>query len=236
MLDIQILVEADESYRSPLITVLTGSDRSWSFINNKPGGNPDQKEIRIGLQIKLALLSLVQDYRRAQEITAGLVDLARRSPELSKFVSDQLDTSLVSSPRTALRMIARSAVQSLNAGNSVPHSATEQRKGVPPVFIVAADESQQREGEKLAEALRESGINAQGVDVVGATEDAKLIAPESLEIRFSEGTNDESVLTGLAEKVKRQARNQSWSASRWITIQEPTRFGFPSPEQSRCRF
>jgi len=203
MLDIQILVEADESYRSPLITVLTGSDRSWSFINNKPGGNPDQKEIRIGLQIKLALLSLVQDYRRAQEITAGLVDLARRSPELSKFVSDQLDTSLVSSPRTALRVIARSAVQSLNAGNSVPHSATEQRKGVPPVFIVAADESQQREGEKLAQALRESGINAQGVDVVGATEDAKLLAPESLEIRFSEGTNDESVLTGLADKVRR---------------------------------
>ena len=203
MLDIQILVEADESYRSPLITVLTGSDRSWSFINNKPGGNPDQKEIRIGLQIKLALLSLVQDYRRAQEITAGLVDLARRSPELSKFVSDQLDTSLVSSPRTALRVIARSAVQSLNAGNPVPRSATEQRKGVPPVFIVAADESQQREGEKLAEALRESGINAQGVDVVGATEDAKLIAPESLEIRFSEGTNDESVLTGLADKVRR---------------------------------
>ena len=203
MLDIQILVEADESYRSPLITVLTGSDRSWSFINNKPGGNPDQKQIRVGLQIKLALLSLVQDYRRAQEITAGLVDLARRSPELSKFVSDQLDTSLVSSPRTALRVIARSAVQSLNAGNSVPHSATEQRKGVPPVFIVAADESQQREGEKLAQALRESGINAQGVDVVGATEDAKLIAPESLEIRFSEGTNDESVLTGLADKVRR---------------------------------
>ena len=203
MLDIQILVEADESYRSPLITVLTGSDRSWSFINNKPGGNPDQKQIRVGLQIKLALLSLVQDYRRAQEITAGLVDLARRSPELSKFVSDQLDTSLVSSPRTALRVIARSAVQSLNAGNPVPHSATEQRKGVPPVFIVVADESQQREGEKLAQALRESGSNAQGVDVVGATEDAKLIAPESLEIRFSEGTNDESVLTGLADKVRR---------------------------------
>jgi hypothetical protein len=130
-----------------------------------------------------------------------LVDLARRSPELSKFVSDQLDTSLVSSPRTALRVIARSAVQSLNAGNSVPHSATEQRKGVPPVFIVAADESQQREGEKLAQALRESGINAQGVDVVGAN--AKLIAPESLEVRFSEGTNDEPVLTGLADKVRR---------------------------------
>jgi hypothetical protein len=156
MLDIQILVEGDESYRTALITALTASDRSWSYINNKPGGNPDQKQIRVGLQIKLALLSLVQDFRRAQEITAGLVDLARRSPELSKFVSDQLDTSLVSSPRTALRVIARSAVQSLNAGNSVPHSATEQRKGVPPVFIVAADESQQREGEKLAQALRES--------------------------------------------------------------------------------
>ena len=97
MLDLQILVEADESYRSPLITVLTGSDRSWSFINNKPGGNPDQKQIRVGLQIKLALLSLVQDYRRAQEIAAGLVDLARPSPELSKFVSDQLNMLFVSS-------------------------------------------------------------------------------------------------------------------------------------------
>jgi len=203
MLDIQTLVEADESYRKALITELTGSDRSWSFINNKSGGNPDPKQIRVGLQIKLALLSLVQDYRRAQDIAAGLVDLARRSPELSKFVSDQLDTSMVSSPRTALRVIVRSAVQSLNGGNSLPRSADEKRKGVPPVFIVAADESQQGEGEKLAQALRESGINAQGVDVIGATDDAKLTAPETLEIRFSEGASDESVLTGLAEKVKR---------------------------------
>ena len=116
MLDIQTLVEADESYRKALITELTGSDRSWSFINNKSGGNPDPKQIRVGLQIKLALLSLVQDYRRAQDIAAGLVDLARRSPELSKFVSDQLDSSMVLSPRTALRVIARSAVQSLNGG------------------------------------------------------------------------------------------------------------------------
>ena len=203
ILNIQTLVEADESYRKALITELTGSDRSWSFINNKPGGIPDQKQIRVGLQIKLALLSLVQDYRRAQDIAAGLVDLARRSAELSKFVSDQLDTSLVSSPRTALRVIARSVVQSLNGGNSLPRSADEKRKGVPPVFIVAADESQQREGEKLAQALRESGINPLGVDVIGAVEDAKLIAPETLEIRFSEGANDKSVLTGLAEKVKR---------------------------------
>jgi hypothetical protein len=56
MLDIQTLVEVDESYRKPLITELVGLDRSWSFINNKPGGNPDQKQIRVGLQVKLALL------------------------------------------------------------------------------------------------------------------------------------------------------------------------------------
>ena len=202
MFDIQTLVEADESYRKALITELTGSDRSWSFINNKPGGNPDQKQIRVGLQIKLALLSLVQDYRRAQDIAGGLVDLARRSPELSKFVSDQLDPAMVSSPRTMLRVIARSAIQSLNDGNSMSRSADEQRKGVPPVFIVAADESQQMEGEKLAQALRGSGISTQGVDVIGAAEDAKLIAPETLEIRFSQNANDKSVLTGLAEKVK----------------------------------
>jgi len=202
MLDIQTLVEADESYRKALITELTGSDRSWSFINNKPGGNPDQKQIRVGLQIKLALLSLVQDYRRAQDIAAGLVDLARRSPELSKFVSDQLDPAMVSSPRTALRVIARSAMQSLSGGNSFPRSADEHGNGVPPVFIVAADESQQMEGEKLAQALRGSGISTQGVDVIGAAEDAKLIAPETLEIRFSQNANDKSVLTGLAEKVK----------------------------------
>ena len=97
MLDIQTFVEADESYRKLLIAELPALDRNWSFINNKPGGNPDQKEIRIGLQTKLALLSLVQDYRRAQEIAAGLVDLARPSPELSKFVSDQLNMLFVSS-------------------------------------------------------------------------------------------------------------------------------------------
>ena len=203
MLDIQALVEADESYRKPLITELTGLDRNWSFINNKPGGNPDQKQIRVGLQIKLALLSLIQDYRRARDIAAGLVDIAKPSPELSKFVSDQLDMLLVSSPRTALRVITRSAIRSLNEGNSLPPLADEQRKGISPVFIVAADESQQMEGEKLAQALRENGINAQGVDVIGTTKDAKLIAPETLEIRFSKSANDESFLNGLAEKVKR---------------------------------
>ena len=58
MLDIQTLVEADESYRKPLIAELSSLDRSWSLINNKPEGNLDQKEIRVGLQIKLALLAL----------------------------------------------------------------------------------------------------------------------------------------------------------------------------------
>jgi hypothetical protein len=66
-------------------------DRNWSFIDNKAGENPDQKQLRVGLQIKLALLSLVQDYRRLQEIAAGLVDLAKPSPKLSQFASDQLE-------------------------------------------------------------------------------------------------------------------------------------------------
>jgi len=187
MLDIQTLVEADESYRKALITQLSSLDRSWSLINNKPSGNPDQKQIRVGLQIKLALLSLVQDYRRAQEIAAGLVDLAKPSSDLSKFVIEELDMLLVSSPRTALRVITRSAIQSLNRGNSMPPLADEQRKGIPPVFIVTADESQQMEGEKLAQALRENGINAQGIDIISTAKDAKLIAPETLEIRFSRG-------------------------------------------------
>ena len=80
-------------------------DRNWSFINNKAGENPaDQKQLHVGLQIKLALLSLVQDYRRLQEIAAGLVELANTSPKLSQFVSDQLDMFVISSQRTPLRM------------------------------------------------------------------------------------------------------------------------------------
>jgi hypothetical protein len=145
----------------------------------------------------------VQDYRREQEIAAGLVDLAKPSPELSKFVIEQLAMLLASSPRTALRVIARSAIQSLNGGNSLPRPTDEQRKGMPLVFIVAADESQEKEGEKLAQGLRENGINAQGVDIISNAKDAQLIAPETLEIRFSKDANDESALTGLAEKVKR---------------------------------
>jgi hypothetical protein len=202
MLDIQTLVEADESYRKPLISELLGLDRSWSFINNKPGGNPDQKQTRIGLQIKLALLSLTPDYQRAQEIAVGLVDLAKSSPELSKFVCDQLDMLLVSSPNTALRVIARSAIRSLDEGNPLPRPADEQRKELAPVFIVAADESQQTQGEKLAQMLKEKGINVQGVDVIPA-KDPKLKAPLNLEIRYSKAANEESFLTGLAATVKK---------------------------------
>ena len=203
MLDIQTLVEADESYRKALITELSSLDRTWSLINNKPGGNPDQKQVRVGLQIKLALLNLVQDYRRGRDIAAGLVDLATPSPELAKFVSDQLESLLVASPRTALRVITRSAIQSLNEGSSFPRSADEKRKGVPPVFIVAADESQRMHGEKLAQKLKENGIDAQGVDIINSAKDAKFIAPEDIEIRFSKGANEESFLSVLVEKVKR---------------------------------
>jgi hypothetical protein len=203
MLDIQTLVEADESYRKPLISELLALDRSWSFINKKLGGNPDQKQIRIGLQIKLALLSLMLDYQRAQGIAAGLVDLAKTSPELSKFVSDQLDMLLVSNPKTALRVIARSTIRSLDEGNSLPRLADEQLKELPPVFIVAADESQQTQGEKLAQLLKEKGINVQGVDVIAAAKDSKLKAPQNLEIRYSKAGSKESFLTGLAETVKK---------------------------------
>jgi hypothetical protein len=85
----------------------------------------------------------------------------------------------------------------------LPRSADGQREGVPSVFLVVADESQQAEGEKLAQELRENGISVQGIDVISTAKYAQLVAPESLEIRFSEGTNDESVLTGLVDEVKR---------------------------------
>ena len=58
-------------------------------------------------------------------------------------------------------------------------------------------------GEKLAQSLKENGIDAQGVDVISSAKDAKLNAPEDLEIRFSKGANEESFLSGLTEKVKR---------------------------------
>jgi hypothetical protein len=131
------------------------------------------------------------------------VDLAKTSPELSKFVSDQLDMLLVSNPKTALRVIARSTIRSLDEENSLPRLADEQLKELSPVFIVAADESQQTQGEKLAQVLKEKGINVQGVDVIAAAKDSKLKAPQNLEIRYSKAGSKESFLTGLAETVKK---------------------------------
>jgi hypothetical protein len=131
------------------------------------------------------------------------VDLAKTSPELSKFVSDQLDMLLVSNPKTALRVIARSTIRSLDEENSLPRLADEQLKELSPVFIVAADESQQTQGEKLAQVLKEKGINLQGVDVMAAAKDSKLKAPQNLEIRYSKAGSKESFLTGLAETVKK---------------------------------
>jgi hypothetical protein len=178
-------------------------DRSWSFINDKAIGGCDPKQVRVGLQMKLALLSLVQDYARLQEIAASLVDLASRSPELSQFVSDQLNMFLISSPKASLRVIARSAIQSLSAGSPLPHRGDERSKRMASVFIVAADDSQQLVSEKLAQALEEKGISVAGVDLRSDATEAKLIPPHNLETRFSKGANEEPFLNGLAETVSK---------------------------------
>ena len=49
-----------------------------------------------------------------------------------------------------------------------------------PLFIVAADDSQQMEGEKLAQGLRENGISLQGVDVLTSAKEAQLTAPKAV--------------------------------------------------------
>jgi hypothetical protein len=41
--------------------------------------------------------------------------------------------------------------------------------------------------------------------LINTAKDAQLMAPEALEIRFSKGANEASVLTGLVDKVKRFA-------------------------------
>ena len=161
------------------------------------------------------------------------MDLAKLSAELSQSVSDQLDMFLISSPRTALRVIAKSAITSLNAGNSLPRTADEGRKAIPSVFIIAADESQQMRGQKLAQALEENRITIHGVDVLSNAKEAKLISPETLEIRFSKDANEEPFLNGLAEAVRNsQANNRSSSAFDPNDLDpETTRFGFPGAEQ-----
>jgi hypothetical protein len=52
---------------------------------------------------------------------------------------------------------------------------TKSERAIPPVFIVAADESQRMHGEKLAQSLKENGIDAQGVDIINSAKDAKLL-------------------------------------------------------------
>ena len=82
--NIQTLVEVDETYRRRSSLNCRPWIENWSFINSKAGGDADQKRLRVALQIKLALLSLVQDYHRLEEIAASIVKLAKRSPELSR--------------------------------------------------------------------------------------------------------------------------------------------------------
>jgi hypothetical protein len=203
MLDIQNLVEADPSYRKALIDELSEMDRSWNIINIQGRSDPDLKQARVGIQVKLALLSLVQDYRLQQEIASSLVELAASSPELAKFVSDQLDMFSVSSPRTALRVLARSAKQALDTGNQLPPPPNEGNKGLPPVLVVAEDEEQQTSAQTLARALEEDGIHVQGVDVISTAREAKLNSPENLEIRFSKGANGQTFLTSMTDVVRR---------------------------------
>ena len=102
-----------------------------------------------------------------------------------------------------MRVTIRSAMRSLEEGNALSPIAREQWINVPTVFIVAGSESQQPQGEKLAQALKEKGINVQGVDVIAAAKDSKLKAPPNLEIRYSKAADQESFLTGLAEMVKK---------------------------------
>ena len=59
------------------------------------------------------------------------------------------------------------------------------------------------QGEKLAQSLKENGIDAQGVDVISSAKDDKSNAPEDLEIRFSKGASEESYLTELTDMVKK---------------------------------
>jgi hypothetical protein len=80
MLNIQTLVEVDETYRRRSSLNCRPWIENWSFINSKAGGDADQKRLRVALQIKLALLSLVQDYRRLEEIAASIVELAPKGP------------------------------------------------------------------------------------------------------------------------------------------------------------
>ena len=203
MLDIQDLVEADPTYRKALIDQLSEMDRSWSIINSDGKLPADLKQVRVGIQIKLALLSLVQDYRLQQQIASSLVELAASSPELTRFVGDQLNMFSVSSPRTALRVVARSAKQAIDSGSQLPPPPNEGQDGLPPILVVAEDESQQTSAQRLARALEEDGIHVQGVDVISTAKEAKLNSPEKLEIRFSKSANGQPFLASMTDAVRK---------------------------------
>ena len=155
------------------------------LISSRTGENTDQKQTRLALQIKLALFTLNQTYDRLPKIGSSLVDLAKNSPDLGTFVRDQLQTVRASSSRTVLRVAAKSARTALERGDPLPPRVDERGQGNASVFIFIADESQRNEGQKLVQALVESGINIQGIDVLGDdSKGGKLRPPEYFEIRF----------------------------------------------------
>ena len=204
ILDLQTLVDADESLRGPLISELTELDRRWALISNKAGGNTDQKQTRVALQIKLALFTLEQTYDRVRKIALSLLDLAKNSPELEASVRDQLQIARASSPRTVLRVAATSVTTALERGDSLPPRVDERGQGNASVFIVIADESRRNDGQKLVQALGENGINTQGIDVLSFdSKGGKLTPPEYFEIRFWKNANNEFLSKKLADTVEK---------------------------------
>ena len=95
------------------------------------------------------------------------------SPELEKFVRGQLEMLSISSPRTTVRITARSAMRSLDAGTDLPEEpAGNGQNRSAPVFVVAADKEQQASVDGLVQKLKESGISVQGVDVLSVAREA----------------------------------------------------------------
>ena len=202
MLNIQTLVQADPVSQKALIDQLSEMDRSWSVIRST--NEPDPKQARVAARIKLALLGLVQDYLLEQQIADRLIELARSSPELDKFVRGQLEMLSISSPRTTVRITARSAIRSLDAGTRLSEDTSGKgHNRSAPVFVVAEDAEQQASIDGLVQQLQDSGISVQGVDVLSVAREAKLSSPANLEIRFAPGTQETPTLTSIQEVVRK---------------------------------
>jgi hypothetical protein len=202
MLNIQTLVQADPVSQKALIDQLSEMDRSWGVIRSTNEPNP--KQARVAAQIKLALLSLVPDYLLEQQIADRLMELASSSPELDKFVRGQLEMLSISSPRTTVRITARSAIRSLDAGTRLSEETSGKgQKRSAPVFVVAEDAEQQASVDGLVQKLQESGISVQGVDVLSVAREAKLSSPANLEIRFAPGTQETPTLASMKEAVRK---------------------------------